>query len=57
MKLVFWFEDLHIERTVWGEVLYSPGPENGLMVLSQKAGEIERGGGWGGGVDDGDRQR
>lgn len=34
MELVFRFEDLDVERTVWSEVLHSPGSQNGLMILS-----------------------
>lgn len=43
VELILGFEDLHIERAVWGKVLHGPGSENGLMVLCQRKTERKRG--------------
>ncbi len=34
MELVFRFENLDVKRAVRSEVFHSPGPQNGLVILS-----------------------
>lgn len=36
VKLIFWFQNLDIERAVWSEVLCSPSPQNSLMILQHE---------------------
>lgn len=36
VKLIFRFENLDVERTVWSEVLCSPSPQNSLVILQQE---------------------
>jgi hypothetical protein len=41
VKLVLRFEDLDVEGTVGGEVLHSPGSQDGLVVLGRGGGALE----------------